>query len=112
MLLGQEAPERDDGSLYNRCVICHVPKKDDLTEQEADTFRDLKEREKAGLRNVLVEILKRRPLVKRYYQKTQWIIFNELKRDLQVSGSSFQTLILNTVSLFLAMVKVYEEHAP
>lgn len=111
VLLGQEAPERDDGSLYNRCVICHVPKKDDWTEAEADLFKSLKDLEKAGLSNILIEIMKRRPLVQQHFQKQQRIIFKELKKDLQEGGNSFQTRILNTVSLFCAMVKVYEKHA-
>ena len=111
VLLGQEAPERDDGSLYNRCVICHVPKKDDWTEAEADLFKSLKDLEKGGLSNILIEIMKRRPLVQQHFQKQQRIIFKELKKDLQAEGNTFQTRILNTVSLFCAMVKVYEKHA-
>lgn len=112
VLLGQEAPERDDGSLGNRCVICHVPKKDDWSDEEVKLFQDLKNREKEGLSNIVLEILKKRPIVQKYYQKTLRDVTKQFKEDLQKSGSIYQTRILNTVSLFLTMIKLYEEKCP
>jgi hypothetical protein len=111
-LLGQEAPQRDDGSLANRCVLLLVPKKDDWTEQERELFDTLKGAEKAGLSNVLVEILKQREIVQRYYQKTQRACYKEIKNDLSEAGATHQSRILNTVSLFLAICKLWEEYVP
>ncbi len=112
VLLGQEAPERDDGSLANRVILLHVPKKDSWTEEERRLFDELKRREKAGLSNVLIEVLKQRGLVSAYYQKTQRECYKRLKQDLAENGDSHQSRLLNTVSLFLAMVKLWEEHVP
>lgn len=112
VLLGQEGPERDDGSLGNRCIICHVPKKDDWSENESIWFRLLKEKEKAGLSNVLLEVLKQRDIISNNFQKIQRAVFKQLKDDLTKSGMPHQTRILNTVSLFAAMCKLWEVHVP
>lgn len=110
ILLGQEAPERDDNSLQNRCIMCPVKKKDDWTDEERNNFIQLKDWEKQGLTHILVEILKLRPVIKRMYAKKLRIVEKELQKDLQSNGLPFQTRILNTISLFLAMVKLFEEH--
>jgi DNA primase catalytic core len=114
VLLGQEAPQRDDSSLYNRSVICEVPKKDDWTDREREIFQRLKELEKRGLSPVLVEVLKIRPLVDRHFKSIQRACFKELKEDIRSTHSALegQTRILNTVSLFLTMCRLLEEHAP
>ena len=112
VLLGQEAPERDDGSLANRCILLHVPKKDDWTEQERTVFDDLKTRQKNGLSGVLLQILKQRNNVKNHFADTLNTVYKELKQDLSASGDSHQTRLLNTVSLFLAVCKLWEDYAP
>lgn len=112
LLLGQEAPERDDGSLSNRCVLCHVPKKDDWSEEEISAYLDLKDREKKGLTNIAVHLFDRRDLVKQHFAKTQRLVHKQMKEDLNSEGSFYQTRILNTISLFLSMVKLFEEHSP
>lgn len=109
ILLGQEAPERDDGSLANRTVFCPVKKKDDWTEDEVSNFKLLKEWEKQGLTHILVKVLGQRPVIRQHFQKKLRIVQKDLRKDLQSSGILFQTRILNTISLFLALVKVFEE---
>ncbi|MFZ4705434.1 MAG: DNA primase [Bacteroidales bacterium] len=110
--LGQEAPERDDGSLSNRCVLLHVPKKDNWTDEEMNLFLELKNAEKNGLTNILTIILDVRPLIQQHFGKIQRQIHKQLKEELNESGSHYQTRILNTVSLFVAMAKFWQEHVP
>ena len=112
ILLGQESPERDDGSLSNRCVLLPVPKKDDWSDEEIAQYNDLKDRERKGLTNILTEVLKRRPLVQKHFGAIQRKVHKKLKEDLTASGSFYQTRILNTVSLFVSMIQFWEEHAP
>lgn len=112
ILLGQEAPERDDASLANRCVLCPVPKKELWSDNEIANFQLLKRWEKEGLTEILVEVLKCRPIVRDHYQNKLRIVQKELRKDLTDDHSVFQTRVLNTVSLFLAMVKLFEEHVP
>ena len=112
ILLGQEAPERDDASLGNRCVLCHVPKRDEWTDDEIANFQLLKKWEKDGLTGILVDLLKYRQVVRDQYPRILRTIQKILRKDLIDTGSSFQTRVLNTVSLFLAMVKLMKEHAP
>jgi DNA primase catalytic core len=112
VLLGQEIPERDDNALANRCVMLHVPKKDDWTDEERSLFEELKQREKHGLSSVLVEVLRQRPVVEKRFAGAFKESLKELKNDLTASGSSLQTRILNTVSLFLATARLWEEHVP
>lgn len=110
ILLGQEAPERDDNSLANRTVLCPVKKKDDWTEEEINNFKTLKEWEKEGLTHVLVKILGQRSTIRKHFQKKLRIVQKEMRKELQAAGIPFQTRILNTISLFLALVKLFEEH--
>ena len=112
ILLGQEAPERDDASLGNRCVLCHVPKRDEWTDNEIANFQLLKQWEKEGLTGILVDLLKYRPVVRDQYPRILRTVQKILRKDLIDTGASFQTRVLNTVSLFLAMVKLMKEHAP
>jgi hypothetical protein len=113
-LLGQEVPQQDDSSLYNRIVVCEVPKRDDWTVQEREVLQSLKECERRGLSSVLIEVLKIRPLVARHFKSIQRNCFKELKEDIRTTHGALegQTRILNTVSLFLSMCKLMEEHAP
>ncbi len=113
ILLGQEAPQRDDGSLYNRSVICEVPKKDDWTDLEREIFQELKDREKRGLSSVLLEVLKLRPLFSQHFKSIQRTCFKELKEEIKKTHGALegQTRILNTVSLFLSTCRLLEEHA-
>ena len=114
VLLGQESPQKDDGSLYNRSVVCEVPKKDDWTDGEREIFQELKEREKRGLSPVLIEVLKLRPVFSSHFKSIQRDCFKQLKNEVSKTHGSLdgQTRILNTVSLFLATCRMLEKYAP
>jgi len=110
LLLGQEGPERDDGALGNRVVQKHVPKKDNWTDEEVTRYKDLKDRENDGLSNIAMEIIKRRPVVQKYFAAYMRDAQKQVKIDLQREGGTYQTRIINTVSLFIAMAKMWEDH--
>jgi hypothetical protein len=110
VLLGQEGPERDDGSLGNRVVLLHVPKKDNWTDEEVTLFKDLKDRERDGLSNIAIEIIKRRPLIHQHFARYMREYQKQVKQDIQDEGGLYQTRIINTVSLFIAMAKLWVEH--
>ncbi len=113
IILGQETPQRDDNALMNRVIVCEVPKPiKDRTEEEIALFRELKEIEdhgKVGLSNVLLEVLKLRPIVIKYFKSIQRACIKELTMELP-NGGGDMVRIMNTVSLFLAMNKLIEEH--
>ena len=112
--LGQEAPQQDDGSLSNRSIICDVPynPNGEFTQEEKDMFNKLKGHERAGLCNVLVEVLALRPIIKEHYIK----IFNgEIKRinvaiRTNVTNSEGLDRVINSVGMVSAMCKLIEEH--
>ncbi|HAH24923.1 MAG TPA: hypothetical protein DCL77_14415 [Prolixibacteraceae bacterium] len=112
ILLGQEAPERDDASLANRCVLCHVPLIASWSDEETLNFQLLKSWEKQGLTGILIDILKHRGIIREHYHKKLRAVQKDMRDDLNKQGTSFQTRILNTISLFLAMVKLFEEYIP
>ena len=112
LLLGQEGPERDDGSLGNRCVICHVPKKEDWSEEEIAVFQDLKKREKRGLTNILIEILRIRPMVETYFNRTQREVFKQIKEETKSKGAKIENRVGHTISLVLSTCKLLEKYAP
>jgi DNA primase catalytic core len=110
LLLGQDGPERDDGALGNRVVQKHVPKKDNWTDEEVNLFTDLKKREADGLSNIAMEIIKRRPLVQKYFATYMRDYQKKVKEDIRKEGGTYQTRMINTVSLFLAMAKMWDDH--
>jgi DNA primase catalytic core len=109
--LGQEAPERDDGALYNRTVILNVPKVTTWSDEAAEVFADLKKIEKEGLHDVLIEILKLRPIIKEKFKKEWEETEKKLKKDLKSRCDGYENRILITVSIFTTMCKLWEEHA-
>ncbi|HMM17311.1 MAG TPA: DNA primase [Petrimonas sp.] len=112
IIMGQESPQRDDNSLSNRCIICDVPKKDDRTETEDEIFRKLKNMEKEGLHDILLQLLKLRGIVREKYPRIQREVYKELKDNIRGSITNTDGLsrILNTSSMFLATCKIIESH--
>lgn len=115
VILGQETPQRDDNALMNRVVIREVPKRTTpYSAEEAAIFQELKAFEKAGLSNILFEVLKLRPLVRKHFKTYMRQINKDLTQSLLAGtgGSGDMTRIINTISLFLSMCKLLEEQAP
>lgn len=115
IILGQETPQRDDNALMNRVIIREVPKRTTpYTPEEAAVFQELKGFEKTGLSNILFEVLKLRPLVRKHFKTYMRHINKELTKSVLIGsgGSGDMTRIINTISLFLSMCKLLEEQAP
>lgn len=110
LICGQEAPQRDDNSLANRSIIRNVPKKDDRTEREDMVFRQLKEWEKNGLQNILLDILQLRSTFRADYMRVQREVYKELKTMVRekVVNSDGLSRIQNTYSMFLAVCQIIE----
>ena len=110
VLLGQEQPERDDGALQNRVVVKNVPKKIDWTDDEVALFNDLKKREEMGLSNIALEIIRRRDIIQKHFAKYLHEWQKKVKQDIHGEGGTFTVRMVNTVSLFIAMAKLWEDH--
>lgn len=110
VLLGQEGPERDDGALGNRVVQKHVPRKENWTDEEVIIYKDLKTRESEGLSNIAMEIIRRRGIVQKHFAAYMRDAQKQVKSDIQREGGTYQTRIINTVSLFIAMARMWEDH--
>lgn len=112
IILGQESPQRDDNSLSNRCIICDVPKNDDRKPEEDEIFRELKSFEKKGLHNILLDVLRLRPVFRSHYMRIQREVYKELKDEIRTTVTNTDGLsrILNTVSMFLASCYIVEKH--
>ena len=115
VILGQEAPQKDDNALSNRVVLCEVPKNDSINEDHAQRiFQELKDAEKAGLSYLLFDILRLRPIVRRNFADLQKQCSKELQNKVEAAGSRSgdQTRVINTVSMFLAICKMLTLYAP
>lgn len=115
VILGQETPQRDDNALMNRVVICEVPKRTSpYGSEEKAIFQELKGYEKTGLSNILFEVLKLRPLVRKHFKSYMRGINKDLTQSVLAGsgGSGDMDRIINIISLFLSMLKLIEEHAP
>lgn len=112
--LGQEAPQQDDGSLANRSILCDVPykPKGEFSEQEIAIFDKLKEHEKIGLSNVLIEILDCR---KQFTDNFIRIFNEELKNvketvNVNVTNTEGLTRVTNSVTMLVATCRLIEQH--
>lgn len=115
VILGQEAPQKDDNALSNRVVLCEVPKRESINEEHAQQiFQELKEAEKNGLSYLLLQVLSLRPLVKEHFKDLLKQCSKELQTRVEASGSRSgdQTRVINTVSMFLTMCKLLTQYAP
>lgn len=115
VILGQETPQRDDNALMNRVVICEVPKRTTpYEEEEKNIFQELKGFEKTGLSYILFEVLKLRPLIRKHFKSYMRTINKDLTKSVLAGsgGSGDMTRIINTISLFLSMCRLLEEHVP
>lgn len=114
ILLGQESPQKDDNALSNRVVLRNVPKAEGFDERAQHVFQELKEAEKNGLSYLLLDILRLRPKIRKYYHEilkaTVKEIQAQVERTSQPSGD--QTRVITTVSMFAAMVKFLVTYAP
>lgn len=114
ILLGQESPQKDDAALANRIVLCEVPAYRYIEDEEATrVFKELKGYEKEGLSYLLTQVLELRPL---FIQKFEGY-WNACTKALisEVGGmggrSGDVTRVCNTVSMFLATMKLMEQDA-
>ena len=74
ILLGQDTPQQDDGSLSNRVIICEVPKKEGGFDKiETELFEKLKRQAELGMGNILCDIIRQRPVFERHFKR----YFNE-----------------------------------
>ena len=115
VLLGQEAPQKDDNALTNRVVLCEVPKREDINSEQAQhIFQQLKRHEKEGLSYLLLQVLAIRPLVREHFARLLKECSRQLQDRVESSGSRSgdQARVINTVSLFLTMCRLMEEYAP
>ena len=112
ILLGQENPQKDDGSLGNRCVICDVPLHGEWSEEEKEVFNRLKTYEAQGLHHLLFQVLAIRPKVREFFRSLQQASLKELHNAVRGKLSNCEALprVLNTVSLFLGMLRLIERH--
>jgi hypothetical protein len=110
--LGQEAPQKDDGSLANRCIICDVPSRD-FSEDERQTFEELKDYEKTGLSNILLQVLELREMYEKFYLS---ILVEETKKlkdsvKLNISNTEGLMRIINACALMTSTCRLIEQHA-
>lgn len=114
VLLGQESPQKDDNALANRVVLCNVPKREHFDEHAQLIFQELKAAEKDGLSYLLLDVLKLRPLFKKYFAE----LLKETERSIQDAVESTsdpngdQARVITTVSMFTATVRLLTLYAP
>ena len=112
VLMGQEAPQRDDNALANRVILCDVPSHDFTHDRHAtEIFEELKGYERDGLSYLLCEILKLRPVIREHFAAYRKACNDELASRIVITGgrAGDQTRIVHTVSFFCAICKIIEE---
>lgn len=112
ILLGQEAPQKDDGSLANRCILCDVPSRD-FSEEEKEIYEELKSYERTGLTNILLDILQLRDIYEKHYLAILIEEGKKLKDSIKLNVTNTEGLIriVNAISLMTSTLRLIEEHA-
>ena len=112
ILLGQDTPQQDDGSLSNRVIICEVPRKEGgFSPAETEQFERLKRQSELGLGNVLCEIVRQRPVFERYYKTVYFEEVQRLKKDTWESTTNKEGLerVIRSVAIMSATARLIEE---
>lgn len=114
VLLGQNPPQRDNGSLASRCILCDVPfmGREGFSEKETEIYNRLKKHERTGLQNVLIEVLSLRDLYKKHFMNifdAEVKVLSNRVKSIAINTDGL-TRITNTVSLFTAACKFIEKH--
>ena len=115
VLLGQEAPQQDGGSLTSRVILRNVPLRDnDFTEDERQTFDKLKNHERIGLCNILLDVLKQRKTVEKYYMPLLNEEIKKLKEAIKVDVVNGDGLdrVVKAVALMVTTCRLFEEYIP
>lgn len=103
ILLGQEAPQGDDGALANRVIICDVPYPENgvFSEKQIEVYEKLMYHQRMGLSNILVEILKLRPVIMEHYETVFKKELRKLKENINISATNTEglTRITNAVCM-------------
>ena len=73
-------------------------------------YIDLKDRQRDGLSNIAMEIINLRPIVTKYFAAYMRESQKQVKIDIEKEGGAYQTRLINTVSIFIALVKLMEVH--
>ena len=112
ILLGQDTPQQDDGSLSNRVIICEVPKKEGgFSVGETELFEKLKRQAELGMGNILCDIIRQRPVFERHFKR----FFNEevarMKADTWDSTTNKDGLerVIRSVAILSATSRLVEE---
>ena len=83
VITGQHKATRDGNSLYTRVIELEFFKKqDEFTNEEIKDYELLKEMEHAGLSDVIVDIIKHRPAIEKYFTDKQFEIGSKLRDEL------------------------------
>lgn len=114
ILLGQDTPQQDDGSLSNRVIICEVPKKEGgYSAAETENFERLKRQAEYGMGNILCDIVRHRPLFERYFKR----IFTEevarLRAEEAVNehrGKDGLERVIHSIAILSATCRLIQEH--
>ncbi|TFD95511.1 DNA primase [Dysgonomonas capnocytophagoides] len=115
IILGQEAAQKDDGALSNRCILCDVPyRATEFTEDEIAIYERLKKHERIGLCNILIDILSLRPIFEKHYLAILAEETKNIKDSVRVEVTNTEGLsrIINAVALHVATCRLMETYAP
>lgn len=112
ILLGQDTPQQDDGSLSNRVIICEVHKKEEGFDKiDSELFEKLKRQADLGMGNILCDIIRQRPVFERHFKR----YFNEevsrMKEDVWDSATNKDGLerVIRSVAILSATSRLVGE---
>ena len=113
LMMGQVSPlSRNHGALGNRMVILRIPKVEIWSDDAFKSWTDLKNREKKGLWNILIEILKNKKTVISKFEYEHKNIMKAIKKTCSEKSIPTEPRVLNSVAIFITIAKIFKENIP
>lgn len=111
IISGQYLPTRDDNSLYTRSIVLEFKRKaEDLTHDDIIAGDILKSLERAGLSDLIVDIIKYRELIEDKYSKINLDVQKTLKDAM--TDDEYSGRVMLNFSIVLTIFKILEDKLP
>lgn len=112
IIVGQYLSTKDDGSVTSRSLACEftLGRLDNITEEQNENHKKLKNLEKEGISSIVVEILKYREAFAKAFSKVFWRNNTEVDNTLKDSGIYIETRLMRNYMLAYSVLDVMNKY--
>lgn len=111
IIVGQYLSTKDDGSVLSRSLTCQfsLERLSNLTTEQVEANRQLKEYESAGLSSILTELMKHRAYVENNFAKTFAEVQQRMMSETREAGERVEQRLISNYSLIVSATKIISD---